>query len=85
MSKKPMPTEEEVRDYFQRAYYLVPIHSEGETVYQYDWIGPMPQPCRRCWMRQGRQGASITGQYTINQMRTAYVTISPSYRRDGND
>ncbi|MHA2047107.1 MAG: hypothetical protein ACW99G_20135 [Candidatus Thorarchaeota archaeon] len=40
MSKKPMPTEEEVRDYFQRAYYLVPIHSEGETVYQYDWIGP---------------------------------------------
>lgn len=40
MTKK-VPTEEEVREYFQRAYYLVPIHEDGETVYQLDWIGPI--------------------------------------------
>lgn len=38
---KPVPTEKEVREYFQRSYYLVPIKTDGETVYQLDWVGPM--------------------------------------------
>jgi hypothetical protein len=35
-----VPTEEEVRRFFQQSYYMVPIHSDGETVYQMDWVGP---------------------------------------------
>jgi len=38
---KPVPNEKEVRDFFQRAYYVVPIRDdEGNVAYQSDWIGP---------------------------------------------
>jgi hypothetical protein len=41
VSKKRVPTEKEVRDFFQRSYYVVPIHGDdGDTVYQADWVGP---------------------------------------------